>query len=492
MKRDEYLSRLRLSLSQDGFEQVEEAIAYFDDLLQDRMADEGLDEEAATATLEAPESAAKKLGEGFRREEERVQAEKTGPREEAAQRQEPRTRQLNLDPDQVRSILIRDRNMGLEVLGEDRSDIQLSYTQSEKVRYTFSLQEGALALRREEISLSLQMLFPEFLPAHMRKVVLRLPLDLAASLDLKTSNGSLSLLGLSCWGNIQAVSSNARLSASDLSARQISLNTSNASIHLENLVSKTSIKAQSSNGRLKAKGLEAKEQLILKTSNASLSVEGIHSPAITLQTSNGKIDGTLPGQMADYAITSGTSNGKNSLPQHQQGGAWQLGVHTSNAGIHLGFEVDQAPKGQGQQAGQPFSQDSRAKPGFGELEGWAQAVGDKARQIGQQVAQNKDQWMDQAQAKVDQAMDRLDSFEAGLDDKINQHALSLEEWGDQVARKFMGKAQGLENLGERITRAVEDAIARAFEEAPGPDAPDAKAQEGDHHSQDGGEAKDQS
>ena len=49
MKREEYLKDLELKLEQDDFAQVEEAITYFNDLLEDRMADEGMDEDAAVA-----------------------------------------------------------------------------------------------------------------------------------------------------------------------------------------------------------------------------------------------------------------------------------------------------------------------------------------------------------------------------------------------------------------------------------------------------------
>ena len=63
MKREEYLSKLRLTLQGEEFAQVEEAIAYFDELLQDRMADENLDEEAAVATMDEPEKAAAMLHE---------------------------------------------------------------------------------------------------------------------------------------------------------------------------------------------------------------------------------------------------------------------------------------------------------------------------------------------------------------------------------------------------------------------------------------------
>ena len=58
---------------------------------------------------------------------------------------------------------------------------------------------------------------------------------------------------------------------------------------------------------------------------------------IVLKTSNGSIRGTIHGSPEDWAIDSGTSNGRNSLPK-QQPGRKALYVHTSNGSIQVGFE----------------------------------------------------------------------------------------------------------------------------------------------------------
>ena len=93
-----------------------------------------------------------------------------------------------------------------------------------------------------------------------------------------------------------------------------------------------------SNAKITAEGVSAPQSLTLKTSNAVIRVSKLDSPAISLTTSNAGIKGSLPGRMEDYAIKSGTSNGKNSLPNERAGGSKTLNVKTSNANISLEFD----------------------------------------------------------------------------------------------------------------------------------------------------------
>ena len=50
MKREEYLEKLQLTLEESDFGPVEEAISYFNEILEDLIQEEGMDEEAAIAT----------------------------------------------------------------------------------------------------------------------------------------------------------------------------------------------------------------------------------------------------------------------------------------------------------------------------------------------------------------------------------------------------------------------------------------------------------
>lgn len=328
MKREAYLSALRLQLEQNDFGPVEEAIAYFNDLLEDRMSDEGMDEETAVASMEPPEQVAAQL------KESRSAARTPDAGEDSPA---PGVRTYTTRADLVRRIHVRDRNTALIILGEEREDIQIRHPETKKVRYQFSLQDGTLSLIREEVTFSLQFFLEiERLSKEMRQVELRVPKELAAEIDLRTSNSKLTLENIACWGKVEAVTSNAPLKARNLSGKSLSLQASNGSMTLENVSARQAIHATTSNAKITVDRVSA-PSLKLKTSNATITVDEITSDDITLTTSNGAIRGELPGAMGDYAISSGTSNGKNTLPPMTTGSGKRLSAHTSNAGISLRF-----------------------------------------------------------------------------------------------------------------------------------------------------------
>ncbi len=340
MKREDYLAELRLKLEENSFGQVEEAIAYFNELLEDRMADEGMDEEAAVASLEAPADVAAQLREN---EGQAREAPEQSRREEVTSG----VRSINVKADQVRFIQVRDRNTRLSVIGEKREDILIRHPENRKVRYDFTLQDGRLSLLREEVRLPFQFFVwdIDLLPREMREVEIRVPEELAAELDLRTSNSRLTLENVSCWGKVEAATSNARLSAVAVSAKSLKLRASNAGLSLQRVSARQALLAATSNGKITAEGVSA-PVLDLRTSNSGITVAEITSDDITLTATNGAIRGELPGRMADYAIASGTSNGRNSLPPMSTGGAKRLSAHTSNAAISLKFLDGGAPEPQ--------------------------------------------------------------------------------------------------------------------------------------------------
>lgn len=414
MKREEYLNHLKLSLEQNDFGPVEEAIAYFNEVLEDRIAEEGMGEEEAVATLEAPEAVAAQL----------AQPQQTGAiqPENAPEPILPGVREVLARPDQVRQITIKDRNMRLILQGWDRDEIRLRHPESEKIRYDFSLENGVMSLIRRPAELSFHLFQFESLSPEMGQVTLDVPRELAAGLDLHTSNGRLSAQGVHCWGTAVLRTSNGSLKAVDFSAKAITCTTSNGSLTIEQVKAQKELQAQSSNGKITATGVSAPEKVRLATSNGTIEVHGLESSSIELASSNGSIRGDLPGKQQDYSIRSATNNGRNSLPLKQDGGAQTLSVHTSNARIDLAF-VNGGAGSAGSQEG---------------LQDMAEQLARDALKTGRRAAQMAEEGMAGLEGRIEQAVEQsLDSAEA---------------------------------LSERITRAVEEALARALEgRGQGPD-----------------------
>jgi hypothetical protein len=56
-----------------------------------------------------------------------------------------------------------------------------------------------------------------------------------------------------------------------------------------------------------------------------------------MQTSNNDVKGSITGNPADYSIITGTSNGKNNLPEKTDGGEKSIYINTSNGNIYIDF-----------------------------------------------------------------------------------------------------------------------------------------------------------
>lgn len=338
MKRDDYLSQLRLTLEGNEFGPVEEAIAYFEEILDDRIQESGMDEEEAVASMESPDQVAQQLAHAHSMDEESL-ASKPGPHAQSTE-QQPGLRTITVQASQVRSILVRDRNTRIILRGWDREEIVIHHPETQRIQYDFSLSEGQLSLVRKPTEFSLQMFQFESFSREMREVTLDVPHELAADLDLRTSNARLSAEGVNCWGKASLWTSNASLHVKAFSARSIQMKSSNASLNLHQVLVQKELAGVTSNGSVKAEDVQATERLSLTTSNSSMQVKALESAAISLISSNASIRGSLAGKLAEYSITSTTSNGRNSLPRQQQGGNKTLEVRTSNGKIELAFEAE--------------------------------------------------------------------------------------------------------------------------------------------------------
>lgn len=190
-------------------------------------------------------------------------------------------------------------------------------------------------------------------------VELLLPPDALVDLLAHASNASIKLSGLQALCDVELKTSNSRIELSRLSCKALAAKTSNARIVLEDAESRLAFDCKTSNGRIEGKNIRSGRDLTLTTSNGRVTVDGassrgemrlttsngrievarLQAEALGLKTSNSSISGVLPGARGDWAIQSGTSNGKNSLPA-QQPGAKPLSVHTSNGSISLRFEAE--------------------------------------------------------------------------------------------------------------------------------------------------------
>ena len=259
-------------------------------------------------------------------------------------------------PGAFSKVVVRDFNTALILLPSQSGEVAIVTQESKYVTYKITREDGVLTIEKQDKRPWYQRIFD-----WMKDLTLTVRLPSGMSLDAQTINAGVSATGLevcemrldtrnavvratSCratgalvmtTGNgaiarirnvslagvraevVSLESSNGAMTVEDVEAGQLACSTSNGGISLCN-VSAEKVSASTNNGRVTLSGLRASQSIRLSTANAS-------------------IRGMLSGTLGDYAVDSGTSNGKNSLPERSEG-AIRLSVHTSNGTIDLKFE----------------------------------------------------------------------------------------------------------------------------------------------------------
>lgn len=158
--------------------------------------------------------------------------------------------------------------------------------------------------------------------------------------EVTTTNSGIHMMPGLTMDVLRAQTKNSGISCQKMMCGQLELMTTNAGIKCEQ-VNAQNIQLTTSNASVKLKEVAARKELRVKTSNAGIHFENISANSINFETTNSGIKGTLPGRAEDYAITSHTSNGKNTLPESwnvDNPSAKQLSVRTSNGSIKIFFE----------------------------------------------------------------------------------------------------------------------------------------------------------
>ncbi len=276
---------------------------------------------------------------------------------------EPVIKTVKAPADAVKVITVSAGNVGVRIEKSDAGEASVSYYTDEFTLYDTSFENGNLCLKRLSNSIldgnQMFRLFKHGFSFHrsIPDIVVRVPQDSLIDLDLTTSNAGMSLASLRGLGAVRLKSSNAPIRCDTASMISLNLKTSNSRIELHGVNVKRDIEARTSNSHLDAQSVfgggditlvtsnsrltaaivKADGTLTLTTNNGGLNVEKLLARAYRLRTSNAAITGTLPGNASIYRISSGTSNGKNSLPPHQAGEI-PLEAFTSNGSIRLTFE----------------------------------------------------------------------------------------------------------------------------------------------------------
>ncbi len=348
----EYLQSLREAL---GFLEpgaLATALSFYHEMLEDRMED-GMSEEETVASMETPEAIAAQL-----RTEEKASRQDRNPRETCEKLLQAhgnsaegwKKKKAVFPAAEIRDVSLRCSNMSIHIHAAEDHQATLTYYTSKDDVYTADLQNGVLSLDQVcskskcvpclsvDLALPATTLTDLYVKTSNGSIQVE-ELQALCKVNLTTSNGKLICANLQCQ-NLEGSTSNNKLTLNGIHCRQnIRCSTSNSGITAEQITAGQELNLTTSNGPVKAEAVTAEDAILLRSSNGSLRVQAVEAPRITLQTSNGSIQGKLPGRQADWSIDSHTSSYcHNSLPKHASGLSNRiLSAATSNASINLQF-----------------------------------------------------------------------------------------------------------------------------------------------------------
>lgn len=148
-------------------------------------------------------------------------------------------------------------------------------------------------------------------------ITVMVPTSYAGDVQVDTTNSYVNVSNFSKMKDVACTTTNSAISIDNFSAHDLSFHTQNAAINLSNV---------SASGKIAA-----------FTQNAQIGLKGISAPDISLQTQNALIAGTILGSEDDYTIDARTTNAISNL-KSRSGGSKNLSVETTNAIISVNFK----------------------------------------------------------------------------------------------------------------------------------------------------------
>lgn len=341
-----FLESLKEQLSFMKPEDAEETLNYYAEMIDDRVED-GCEEEKAVGQIESPEVIAEHLRKMMNADER----ENAKPCQKSAVQADWRMCSETRTADEIHEIELNAFNLPIRIVRGEQ-DITLTYFSSDEMPYTANVENGKLTLVAPTHGQPKQTFGGFFgrlsglLSGHSAYrgstdgiyVKLAVPDSFIGGISANGTNGRIHVSDLHCRADIKIRTTNARMTAEDCDANQLSLTTSNARVMLENVRAQGEVRVKSTNGRIEAKDVIAPSLLALETSNGAVRAEDCASDEINIRTSNASVSGRLSGSMTDYDIESHTVNAENKLGTHPRRDApKRLRVSTANARIHFEF-----------------------------------------------------------------------------------------------------------------------------------------------------------
>lgn len=349
MTREEFLNDLKNALSGMKEEEIDSVLAYYSEMLDDRV-EAGMSEEDALNAMEPVGTIASRV------------LSEAGVEEDTHEEKESPDKEIRRSADCVKELHVTADNQRVQITSGETDEIVLRYRIEDGDIYQLHEENGVLTLEHthrpvssykfdpgkitaenffDEVgkflgSINLGNIFQINVGGKPRCIEVVLPRVFKGKVKVTTSNSRIMADNVTCLDEVRLQSSNARIVLDHVVARTLHADTSNSRIVLEDTYVREQLDATTSNSSVNVKNVNCDADVCLRTSNGAIRVEMLEAKNITMKTSNASISGTVKGAQEDFAIRTATSNGRSNL-SNSDCGEKQLIAKTSNSNINLEF-----------------------------------------------------------------------------------------------------------------------------------------------------------
>ena len=216
----------------------------------------------------------------------------------------------------VTGLVLNVQDREIEIVESDGTQILLTYYESQKEYYDFSVADGVLT-----VTYVTDKGWTDYIgskpDAQYRRIRIEIPAGLLTDLDVSTTNEKISLNGVSASGSI-------------------TLSSNGGDLDLETVAAGENLNLTAKNGSISLQGVSASGTMALNSDGGDLNLDAVDAgEGLNLTAKNGNISGSVLGGWDDFAITCEVKKGDTNLPEQKPGGEKFLNVSCNNGDVDL-------------------------------------------------------------------------------------------------------------------------------------------------------------
>ncbi|MCH5186302.1 MAG: DUF4097 family beta strand repeat protein [Oscillospiraceae bacterium] len=356
MKKQKYFNMFLFYLGQLPQEEAYRVVSFFSEIVDDKIEAGISEDEALNQYGDCREFARKILKDCYN-----IEAQFKEYTEEETE--EPAVVDENLNTytaamDNIAEIQVNSKAVDIDVIPSLDDMIHVGYMENESFTKSFRVQGTVFVVDFMSNASDgiLGGMFKGKKKDNLPNITIEVPVKYTGNIVLNNENASIRIANLAGADNLLCTSKNGHIRVIDTNAASLTAKTSNFRITVTgvtilkelntmtnngsidlNKVSAEAITCKTTKSDISLKKATAKNMLQASTTDSYIEFVEISGNVIDLKTSNGRISGTIAGNIDEYSITSKSSGGKSNLPNIPFG-VKRLSAVTSKENIYITFQ----------------------------------------------------------------------------------------------------------------------------------------------------------